>query len=233
MEQGHVEAQTVGGTVVHVGSQPVTVVGDVEMREHDTLGESCGPGCVLHHGDVVDIHRVLPFLVILIGYHDRKGLDLAHGIHSAVLYGPQEYDLLEVGVRLAVEVLPGLGEELGYEIVNRLDIVGVPDTVYEEKDIHIRLLEHIIQFFRLIIGVDRQEDGTDLRGSEHQGDPIRDVRRPDSDLHALLNTHRHETFRYTVDLYSPFLPGKTKLPVDVHDRIVVWVIPNALIEKVS
>ncbi len=232
MEQRNGDAHPVLRPIVHVRPYPITVIGYVEVREHHALGEACGPGCVLHHGDVVHIHGILPLPVLLIGGLGGHGLDLGHGVHAAALLRPHEDHPFQMRIFLAAYGIPRLGPQLRNEIVNHAYVIGMLHSVYEDQILHVRLLQNIIQLLQLIIGVDGQEYGPDPCGREHQDDPVRHVGGPDRYLLPFLHSHGHEALGDPVDLFAELLPRETEVPVHIDQGIVVRVVRYAFVEQV-
>ena len=149
-----------------------------------------------------------------------------------MLLGSEEHHPLEMGVLLAVEVVPGLCLEFGDQFVNGLHVVDVPDAVDEVQVLHIGLPEDVVELRGLVVGVDGEQDGTDLGGGEHECDPIGDVGGPYGDLFTFLDAHGHHSLGHTVDLDTPLPPREAEVPVDVHDGVVVGVVPDALVQEV-
>ncbi len=181
----------------------------------------------------MDVHGVLPLLVLPVGRLRGHGFYLSHRVHPAALLRPHEDDPFQMRIFLAVEGIPRLGPQLRDEFVHYAYVIGVLHTVYEYQVLHVRLLQDVVQFLGLVIGVDRQEYGPDPGGCEHQNDPVRHVGGPDRDLLPFLDSHGHQALGDPVDLLAELPPREAEVPVRVDQGIVVGVSGYALIEKIA
>ncbi len=231
VEQGHREAYAVLGPEVLVDPHPITVVPDVVMREHDPLGEARGPGGVLHHDHVMGGQRGLPRHVVLLGGLGGHGHDLVHGVHPAVLLRAEEDDPLQVREPLGAEPVARLDLQLGHQLVEDADIVGVAVTIDDEDVLRLRLPQDVLYLRYLVVDVDRDEDGADARHRELQRDPMRHVGRPHGHLVALLDAERHEALGHPVHGVGELLPRLPVIAVGVYDRLVVRDPGHGLVQQ--
>ncbi len=223
VKERHGQADPVFRTEVLVGADPIAVVADVEVRQHDALGEPRGARGVLHVDDVVRVEGGLAGPVIAVAGHGAHGQDLRDGIHPAVLFQAQEKDPLQVRKTGARQAPPFLGPQLGDELIYGLQVIDVLVAVDEKQVFRLRLFQNIGQLVDPVVGVDGEQDGADLGGGELQRHPIGDVGRPHGHLFALLDTHRHQAAGQAIHEIAELPVGQTEIPVDIDHRLVVRV----------
>ena len=233
VEQRHRQAEPVLGPEVLVGADPVAVVADVEMGQHDPLGKPRGARGVLHVDDVVRVEGGLASPVILFAGHGAHGQDFRDGVHPAVLFQTQEKDPLQVRESAARQAPPLLGPQLGHELVDGLQVIDVLVAVDEKQVLRLRLLQHVGQLVDPVVGVDREQDGADLGGGELQGDPVGDVGRPDGHLFAFLNAHGHQAAGQAINEIAELPVGQAEIAIDIDHRLVVRVGVDGPVQDLS
>ena len=67
----------------------------------------------------------------------------------------------------------------------------------------------------------------------HKHDPVRHVRRPESDLFTVLDAQRHKPLGDKIDLFAEFIPGKAKIPVGVDYRVILTAARDRLVKKLT
>ena len=87
-------------------------------------------------------------------------------------------DALEVLVALRLQLPAGTFLELGDESVKNFDVVAVAVAVDDEEVLGVGLLQGKINLLALVIDIQRKKTRANLRGSEHEDDPVRNVGSP-------------------------------------------------------
>ena len=233
VEERHGDAHAVAAGEVLAGSDPEAVVRDVAVRKLYALRESRRAGRVLHVDDVVHVALRLTREIRLMRRLAGEALHLVEGVHSAVLFAAEEEYALEARILRAVQLAARLLLQLGDELVYHLHIVAVAETVDDEEVLRVGLLECEVHLLRLVVRVERQEDGADLRGGEHENHPVRNVRRPERDLLALLYAKRHQPLSNEIHLLAEFKPGKTEIAIGVHDGVILAATCDGLVKKLA
>lgn len=136
-EQGHRDANPVLRCEVLVFADPVAVVADVVVGQHDALGESGGARGVLHVHHVVGTEVCLARPVGRIVHHGAHRQDLGDGAHAPVLLGAQESDAFEMRIGWAAQAIARLGFELRHAFVEGLNVIDVAEAVDQEIPIGI------------------------------------------------------------------------------------------------
>ena len=67
VKHGHLYHHPVRRREVHTVSDRLSIIDDIVVRQHNPLGESCGPGRILHIADIMFID------------HARAAVNLLHG----------------------------------------------------------------------------------------------------------------------------------------------------------
>ena len=117
------------------------VIDNVAMREHDALGESCGPRRVLHVADVVGTHGIGHALHLV----QRNRLGALERLLEREAAGHLEIDgddVAQEGQLLAVQGLARLGlGDLGAQLVDDLHIVGIERAVDHDQRVGVALAQ--------------------------------------------------------------------------------------------
>ena len=85
----------------------------------------------------------------------------------------------------------------------------------------------------LVVGVERQQDGADFGGGEHQHDPMRNVGGPERDLFAAFYPERHQSLGDHIHFFAKFKPGKPEIAVGIDDGVVFSAAGDGLIEQLT
>ena len=131
----------------------------------------------------------------------------------------------------ALQLATRLLLQFRHKLVYDLHVVAVAVAVYYEKVLRVGLLEREVHLVQLVVSVEREQDGADLRGGEHEYNPVRDVRRPKRDLLALLHAKGHEPLGHQINLLAELEPREPEIAVGVHDRIVLAATRNGLVQE--
>ena len=231
VEERHGDADAVARRQVLARADPKAVVRYVAVGELYALGEAGRAAGVLHVHDVVDAAFRLAREVVLPRRLDGERHHLVERVHSPVLLAAEEHDPLQVGVLRGLEAVPWADLELRDELVQNLHVVAVAEARDYEDVLRVGLPEREVELALLVVGVERQEDGADLRGGEHQDDPVRDVRGPEGDLLAVPDAEGHEAAREAVDLLAELVPRKPEVAVGVDDGVVLAASRDRLVEE--
>ena len=221
MEEGHLEAELVGGGEALAVADAPAVVEDVVVGEHDALGEAGGAGRVLHVDDVVAGEGGLCILEDGVGLVVADEHEFGGGIHAAVFFLADVADEFELGIRLGAEVAAGELLEFGDELVDGLDVVDVAEAVDEAEHAHVGLAQDVVEFLGLVGGVDGDEDGAGFGAGELEGEPVGDVFGPDADVVALADADGEEALGEAVDAVVELAVGPAEVAVGVDDEVVV------------
>ena len=230
VEERHGDADAVARREVLARANPEAVVPDVVVRELDAFREARGPGGVLHVHHVVRLHLGLAREVVGHRRLDGEGQHFVERIHPAVLFGPEEHHAPQVRVAGRLQLAARLLQQLGDELVERLHIVAVAVAVDDEDVLGVRLLQGEVNLRLLVVDVEREEDCADLGRREHQRDPVRDVCRPERDLLAALDAHRHQPAGEAVNLFAELIPCEAVVAVGIDERVLRPAARDGLVE---
>ena len=201
------------------------------MRELHALREARRARGVLHVHDVVHVALRLALQVVLPRRLHREGHHLVERIHAPVLLAAEEHDALEVRVLLALQLAARLFAQLGHERVDHVHVAAVAVAGDDEEVLRVGLPEREVHFVLLVVRVERQQDRADLRGREHEDDPVRHVRRPEGDLLAVPHAERHQAAREAVHLLAELVPGQAVVAVRVDDGVVLAAARDRLVQQ--
>ena len=233
VEKRHGDADAVAAGEVLARADPETVVGDVAVGELHALRKTGRAGSVLHVDDVVHVALRLALEIFGLGDFAGEGFHLVQGIHAAVLLAAEEEHALQMRILLRLEFAARAFLQLGDELVYDLHVVAVAEAVDDEKVLRLRLRKREIHLVRLVVRVERQENGADLRRREHENHPVRNVRRPQRHLLAALDPERHQPLGDVIDLLGKFEPGEPVIAVGVDDRVVLAASGDRLVKKLT
>jgi len=161
----------------------------------------------------------------------RQRKQLVDRVHAAMLLRTEEKDALQARIACGHELPPRLLLKLGNQLIERLDVVGIAKPVDQKEVFGVRLLEREIDLRRLVVRVERQQNGADLRGRKHQRDPMRDIGGPQRDLLAATNTERHQAARQPVNLFAKLVPGQAEVAVRIDQSILRAAARDRLVEQ--
>jgi len=153
VEERHRQAEPVILGEVLVLADIKTVVPDIVMGEHDPFGKSCGAGSVLHVDQIMAGKFLLTGDEGLVGGHGAQCLDFRYGIHAPVLFLSQKADPFKMGEVFAVKAPSLLGLQFRNQVIDRVDIIGILESVNQEEVLGFRLVEQVFEFRTLVVGV--------------------------------------------------------------------------------
>ncbi len=203
------------------------------MGEHDPLGKPRRSRGVLHVDDLVRVEFRLDPRQILFRHVGAELFELGIMTHAFGFLVADENDILQVRQLVAVEPSGGAILELRDDLVGRLDVIGVLETANEEQHRRVGLVENVLEFSRAVIGIDRNQNGADLRRGELQHDPFGDVGRPDRHVVVLADPEPQQPLRDLVGQVLELAPGMTYTAVRVDQGVVVGEAAGGILEQTT
>ena len=82
--------------------------------------------------------------------------------------------------------------------VNRLHVIGLAVAVNQKQGFHVRLLDHVLEFGGAVAGVYRYKNRADAGRGIEDGQPVRDIGRPDADMIPLADSQREHSLRHAI-----------------------------------
>ena len=153
VEQWHTHAELVVLGEAHIFSGKVSVVRNAVVRQHHTLGKTCGTAGVLHVTNIVAIHLLLHFVQRLVLHVLTKQQQLCGIVHAAILLHTYINDVLQERETLAVQVAALAGLQFRQHGVGHVHIVTIPCAISDTQHLHVRVLTQILELVLLVVGV--------------------------------------------------------------------------------
>ena len=172
------------------------VVDQAAVREHDALGQSGGPRCVLNVSDVV-------------GRCVECGYVAAVGDH-----------LVPGGVAQPDDVLEGQGIAIT-RFVEDLAIIRARVLLPQKQRADMGLFQDVSQFVRAVRRVDVDQHHPGARGGMLHEDPLHAVARPDAGAVARAQSKAGQSACRARDLAIEFAPGEANILMADHQRVPV------------
>jgi len=138
-----------------------------------------------------------------------------------MLLRPHEDQVLQVGVggRGQAPALAGLG--LGDQLADDLDIVHIAPGVDDAQRGHVALLQHVVQLVALVGRVHGHQHDAGLGGGEHEGQPVRDVARPDPQMVAGLHADGQQPLGQVVGALVKVAVAPAQVAIRVDDEVLL------------
>jgi hypothetical protein len=114
-----------------------------------------------------------------------------------------------------------------------LKVVDVLVAVDQKQVLGFRLREHVGKLADAVAGVDGEQHGPDLGRGELQRHPVGHVGRPNGDLLAFLDAHRHQAAGEAVYEITELPVGQAEIPVDVDHGFGVRECGHGSIQDLS
>ena len=225
VEQGHAYTQFIILCKAHILAGKVTIVRNAVVRQHHTLGETCGTAGVLHVAHIVAAHLLLHRVQCLVIDILTQQQQLGGVIHTAILLHTYIYYVLKVRESLAVQMSALASLQLWQHGVGHIHIVTIPCTIGNAQHFHIRVLTQILQLVLLVVGVHRYQHGTNLSSSIQEGEPVGHISSPDTHIRALLNADRYQALGQIIHTLVKLAPGKAQVSIRIY---YVFLIRSSL-----
>ena len=182
MEQRHTDAEFVILCKAHVLTRKVTVVGNTEMRQHHTLGETCRTTRVLHVADVVAGHLALHLEQCLVLHVLSQQQEFCSVEHAAIFLHTDKHHVLHVRETLTVQMAALTVLQFGQHRIGHIHVVTVPRTVGNTEGMHVGVLTQILQLILLVVRVHSHQHSTNLSRCIKERQPVWHIRSPDTDI---------------------------------------------------
>ena len=186
VEHRNLYHHTVAGRKIHTVADKLTVVYDIIVCKHYTLGESRRTRGVLHICNVVNVDR-RGTSAHFFGSDLRRKLKRCFPSESTLHFEADGNNISEEGKSAAVERTSGSAVlKLGAELFHNFLVVSVTPAVSYDKSVRVRLTEEVFCLVYLVCRIYRNENCADLNACPERDKPLGNVRRPNSDLITLL-----------------------------------------------
>ena len=186
VEQRHAYAELIVLSKAHVLACKESVVGNVIVSKHHSLGESRCTAGVLHVHRVVTANVSLHLQQHLVFNVLSQQQQLGRVEHSAILLHTYINHVLKVWESLRVQMSALACLQLWQHGVGHVYVVTVPCTVGDAQRVHVRVLTQILQLVLLVVGVHRYQHRTNLSRSVEECKPVGHVCGPDTYVRSLL-----------------------------------------------
>ena len=191
-----------------------TVVGDIVMGKHDSLGESGRARCILHVDHIVTVHLALCLCQVIILHIASQKENLRSIVHSAVFFLSDVDDILHPWEILTLEISPLTSPELRkHGIYHVHEIIAATVTVDNAKRVHIGVLAEIFQLRLLVIGIYSHSHRTDLRTCIKKCEPVRYIPRPYAHMGTSFDSYGKKSFGHIVYTFIEMTPCETEIAV--------------------
>ncbi len=157
MEKRHGDAESVVFGELHALADLEAVVDDVVVGQHHSLGKPCGSRGVLHIDDFEAVKAVLDcieFIVRDIATHVFQLIICQHAVGSPF---PQENGVFQKGQFRTFQRTCSGSLEFRNHRIESFHIIGILEALHQKQSLGIRLVEHIFQLGRFIVGIDRDQ----------------------------------------------------------------------------
>ena len=231
VEERHRNTHAIHRRKILARTDPEAVIRNVVVRELHPLGKTGGAGSILHVHDIMAAYFTLAGLIFGLRRLHGQRENFIDRVHAAVLFWTQEKDALQTRVVLGHKLAARLLPQFRNQVIKRLYVVRVAKPVDQKEVFGVRLLEREVNLRRLVVRIERQQNGADLGGRKHQRDPMRDVGGPQRDLLAALDAQRHQAAGQPVDLFAELVPRQAEVAVGIDQGILRTAARNRLIEQ--
>ena len=213
VEQGHTDTKLVFRSKAHILTCEKAIISNTIVSEHDALGEARSTRGVLHVAHIVAVDVLLHLFKRLVLDILSEEQQLSRVVHAAIFLHADVNHVLQIGEAFAVQMATLAGLQLGQHGVGHIDIVTVPRSVGDAKNLHVGVFAQILQLVLLVVGVHRYQHGTNLSCGIEEGEPVRNIRRPDAYVRAFLHTNGYQALGQVVNTLVELAPCEAKVAV--------------------
>ena len=221
VEERHADAKFVICREFHVFARQETIVGDVVVCQHYSLGESGSSRSVLHVHGIVTAYFLLGFFQFFVINVLSQQQDFCRVIHAAVFFLSDIDYVAHVREALALQVSALEGLEFGQHGVRHVNETAVFFSVHDTQGMHIRVLAEIFQFGLFVVGVYRNGYGTDLGTCIEECQPVGYIPCPDTDMGSFFHADAQQAFCQVIYSFVKLFPGKPQVAVGVNNVFFV------------
>ena len=204
VEHGHLDHHTIRGGQVHTVTNGLTIVYNIAMGQHNTLGEAGGTGGVLHVTYIIGFNQGSAATHFLMGH---QGSTLQHllPIQTAGHIKAYGYYVAQEGQILRIQRLTRRQSlQFRTQFFNDLTIVNILTIFDHDQSMGIGLFQQILDLVDLICCVNGNQNRTDLSSSPEGNKPSRDVGRPHCHMIAGFYAQRDQSRRTLIHIASEF-----------------------------
>ena len=210
MEKRYLDQETILLGHAHNVTHHPRVVDNIMMRQHYPFREPGRPGGILHIDHVVYINRHFTIPQLFIRNRSARPHDIIKTARSPLTpFISYTYNILERREPIRSYLLHIGAFDFRHHLPYNTRKTRSSVFLDMDQRCRIRLVEDIFQFMRLVIGIDRDQDGSDHPETELQVQPLWNIGGPDRNMITLLDTDRHETLgnlRTGVEKFTVRLP---------------------------